>query len=88
VLTVPRSLTELEQNLVALESPPICKKERGQWQRFGDLVYAVGKGAFETRWPKGFLYHMRTLHSGPTARGRWNRIVQRSLRSAGATLIG
>jgi hypothetical protein len=27
------------------------KLERGQWQRFGDLVYGAGKGAFETIWP-------------------------------------
>ena len=51
VLTAPRSLAELEQNLVVLELPPMSKQERGQWQRFGDLVYAAGKGAFETSWP-------------------------------------
>jgi hypothetical protein len=29
----------------------MSKKERGQWQRFADLVYGAGKGAFETSWP-------------------------------------
>jgi predicted aldo/keto reductase-like oxidoreductase len=51
VLTAPRSLAELEQNLDVLELPPMSKPERGQWQRFGDLVYGAGKEAFETSWP-------------------------------------
>jgi aryl-alcohol dehydrogenase-like predicted oxidoreductase len=51
VLTAPRSLAELEQNLDVLKLPPMSKQERGQWQRFGDLVYGAGKGAFETSWP-------------------------------------
>jgi aryl-alcohol dehydrogenase-like predicted oxidoreductase len=51
VLTAPRSLAELEQNLDVLELPPMSKQERGQWERFGDLVYGTGKGAFETSWP-------------------------------------
>jgi aryl-alcohol dehydrogenase-like predicted oxidoreductase len=51
VLTAPRSLAELKQNLDVLESPPMSKQERSHWQRFGDLVYGAGKGAFETSWP-------------------------------------
>jgi aryl-alcohol dehydrogenase-like predicted oxidoreductase len=51
VLTAPRSLAELEQNLDVLELPPMSKQDRDQWQRFGDLVYGTGKGAFETIWP-------------------------------------
>jgi aryl-alcohol dehydrogenase-like predicted oxidoreductase len=51
VLTAPRSLAELEQNLDVLELPPMSKQKCGQWQRFGDLVYGAGKGAFETSWP-------------------------------------
>jgi aryl-alcohol dehydrogenase-like predicted oxidoreductase len=51
VLTAPRSLTELEQNLDVLELPPMSQQERDQWQRFGDLVYGAGKGRFETSWP-------------------------------------
>jgi len=51
VLTAPRSLAELEQNLDVLELPPMSKQKCDQWQRFGDLVYGAGKGAFETSWP-------------------------------------
>jgi aryl-alcohol dehydrogenase-like predicted oxidoreductase len=51
VLTAPRSLAELEQNLDVLELPAMSKQKRDQWQRFGDLVYGTGKGAFETSWP-------------------------------------
>jgi aryl-alcohol dehydrogenase-like predicted oxidoreductase len=51
VLTAPRSLAELEQNLDVLKLPLMNKQERDQWQRFGDLVYDAGKGAFETTWP-------------------------------------
>jgi len=51
VLTAPRSLAELEQNLEVLELPPMGKQYRDQWQRFGDLVHGAGKGAFETSWP-------------------------------------
>ena len=43
-----RSLAELERNLDVLELPPMRKQERGQWERFGDLVYGAGKGKFET----------------------------------------
>jgi aryl-alcohol dehydrogenase-like predicted oxidoreductase len=51
VLTAPRSLAELEQNLDVLELPRMSKPERGQWEHFGDLVCGAGKGAFETSWP-------------------------------------
>jgi aryl-alcohol dehydrogenase-like predicted oxidoreductase len=51
VLTAPRSLAELEQNLDVLELPRMNKRRRNHWQRFGDLVYGAGKGAFETSWP-------------------------------------
>ncbi len=51
VLTAPRSLVELVQNLDVLESARMSKQERAQWERFGDLVYGAGKGAFETSWP-------------------------------------
>jgi aryl-alcohol dehydrogenase-like predicted oxidoreductase len=51
VLTAPRSLSEMEQNLDILELAPMSKRKRGHWQSFGDLVYGAGKGAFETSWP-------------------------------------
>jgi aryl-alcohol dehydrogenase-like predicted oxidoreductase len=50
VLTAPRSLAELEQNLDVLELPPMSREKCDHWQRFGDLVYGTGKGAFETSW--------------------------------------
>src|SRR5262249_1576777 len=51
VLTAPHSLAELEQNLDVLESPPMSRKDRDHWQRFGDLVHAADAGRFETSWP-------------------------------------
>ena len=51
VLTAPRTLAELEQNIKVLDSPSMSRRECTQWERFGDLVYATGKGAFESDWP-------------------------------------
>lgn len=51
VLTAPRSLVELKQNLNVLEFPPMSKEQLRHWQRFGDLVYGTGKEKFETSWP-------------------------------------
>jgi aryl-alcohol dehydrogenase-like predicted oxidoreductase len=51
VLTAPRELAELEQNLDVLESPRMTTRECARWQRFGDLVHGQGSGAFETDWP-------------------------------------
>jgi aryl-alcohol dehydrogenase-like predicted oxidoreductase len=51
VLTAPRSLAELDQNLDVLQSPPMSKRECARWERFGDVVHGAGKGSFETSWP-------------------------------------
>jgi aryl-alcohol dehydrogenase-like predicted oxidoreductase len=51
VLTAPRSLAELEQNLDVLELPRMNKRKQDHWERFGELVHGAGKGAFETSWP-------------------------------------
>ena len=51
VLTAPRSLAELEENLEVLKLPPMRDWDRARWERFGDHVYAVGTDAFEKRWP-------------------------------------
>jgi hypothetical protein len=51
LLTAPRSLTELEQNIKALELQPMSKQERRHWQRFCGLVCGRGRGVFETNWP-------------------------------------
>jgi hypothetical protein len=51
VLTAPRSLAELEENLQILNLPPMSDPECAAWERYGDLFYAGGADAFETRWP-------------------------------------
>jgi aryl-alcohol dehydrogenase-like predicted oxidoreductase len=53
VLTAPRSLDELNANLSVLQSPAMDNREREQWERFGDVVYARKREAdpFESRWP-------------------------------------
>jgi aryl-alcohol dehydrogenase-like predicted oxidoreductase len=51
VLTAPRSLNELDENLEVLDKPTMSKRDRVRWERFGDLVHGCGKDAFETRWP-------------------------------------
>jgi predicted aldo/keto reductase-like oxidoreductase len=51
VLTAPQSAAELSENLAVLQAPPMSPSERAHWERFGDVVYAAGRDAFETRWP-------------------------------------
>lgn len=54
VLTSPKSIAELEKNLVAMSSPPMSANELGQWKRFGDLVYhedGARNHDFESQWP-------------------------------------
>jgi aryl-alcohol dehydrogenase-like predicted oxidoreductase len=51
VLTAPQALAELENNLKVLELRPMSAQKCRQWQRFGDLVYGSGRGAFERSWP-------------------------------------
>ena len=50
VLSAPRSLVELNENLQVLKSPPMGNPERKRWEGFGDLVHGAGTDAFETRW--------------------------------------
>lgn len=50
VLTAPRSLAELEQNLSVLDLPPMTKHQCTHWERFGDLVYGAGSDRFEENW--------------------------------------
>jgi hypothetical protein len=50
VLTAPRSLAELEQNLDVLKLTPMSEQDRRRWERFGDLVHGAGNGAFDARW--------------------------------------
>jgi aryl-alcohol dehydrogenase-like predicted oxidoreductase len=51
VLTAPRSIEELKENLQALQSPSMSQRERVHWQRYGDLLYKRAKDGFETQWP-------------------------------------
>jgi aryl-alcohol dehydrogenase-like predicted oxidoreductase len=53
VLTAPKSITELEENLNVLKSPPMDQVTCQHWERFGDLVYHHGgeqQHEFESRW--------------------------------------
>lgn len=51
VLTAPKSLAELEENLAVLQAKRMSKQQSARWERFGDLVHSRGSDAFETRWP-------------------------------------
>jgi aryl-alcohol dehydrogenase-like predicted oxidoreductase len=54
VLTAPKSVAELTENLSVLDSPPMDSDARTYWERFGDIVYKDGGSGnhdFETRWP-------------------------------------
>lgn len=51
VLTAPKTLKALEDNLAALTSPPMSEHEVTHWRQFGDLVYGSGQDSFETSWP-------------------------------------
>lgn len=49
-LTAPATLSQLQENLTALDAPPLAIIEVEQWQTYGDLVYGSGQDAFETQW--------------------------------------
>lgn len=53
VLTAPKTISELEQNLSVLALPPMDEPSCRRWEQFGDIVYArEGQGhAFESKWP-------------------------------------
>lgn len=54
VLTAPKTVDELQENLGVLESAMMNGEERSTWERFGDLVYEQGQGSaheFEAKWP-------------------------------------
>ncbi len=50
VLTAPRTVAELDENLAVLASPPLTRREMSHWERFGDLVYGTGADSYETKW--------------------------------------
>jgi aryl-alcohol dehydrogenase-like predicted oxidoreductase len=54
VLTAPKSVAELAENLRVMKLPPMTEKDRGQWERFGDIIYAQGGEQiheYESQWP-------------------------------------
>ncbi len=54
VLTAPKSVAELDENLHILRSSPMNHGECRHWERFGDFIYQQGRGGshdFESRWP-------------------------------------
>jgi aryl-alcohol dehydrogenase-like predicted oxidoreductase len=53
VLTAPKSIHELEQNLGILKLPPMNRESRNHWERFGAAVYKSGgpTADFESQWP-------------------------------------
>ena len=54
VLTAPKSLAELDENLQVLALPPMNADARDHWERFGDIVYKAQGGqtdTYESRWP-------------------------------------
>ncbi len=53
VLTAPKSIHELKQNIGILKLPPMTRACRSKWERFGDRVYQHSGSAtgYESRWP-------------------------------------
>ncbi|MEX0610624.1 MAG: hypothetical protein WD229_00775, partial [Pirellulales bacterium] len=54
VLTAPKSIGELDQNLAVLKAPPMNDDIRRHWERYGDIIYKNGGGRtheYESRWP-------------------------------------
>jgi aryl-alcohol dehydrogenase-like predicted oxidoreductase len=54
VLTAPKSIEELDENVRVLKSPPMSDQVCDHWERYGDLIYMHGHGkihAYESRWP-------------------------------------
>jgi aryl-alcohol dehydrogenase-like predicted oxidoreductase len=54
VLSAPKSVEELTENLSVLKLPPMNVDERNHWERFGDVIYNQGgrqNHDFESQWP-------------------------------------
>ena len=50
-LTAPQTRAQLLENLSVLSASDVSAETLQCWQDYGDLVYGMGKDAFETRWP-------------------------------------
>jgi aryl-alcohol dehydrogenase-like predicted oxidoreductase len=54
VLTAPKTVAELNENLAALNSPPMSEEVLRRWEQFGDAIYKIGGRSahdFESQWP-------------------------------------
>ncbi len=54
VLTAPKSIEELDENVKVLKVPQMSDELCGHWERFGDIIYKDGGGRthdYESRWP-------------------------------------
>lgn len=53
VLTAPKSVEELDENMRVLRSPQMDPESCRHWEQFGDIVYERGGSttAYESRWP-------------------------------------
>jgi aryl-alcohol dehydrogenase-like predicted oxidoreductase len=51
VLTAPKTVKELDENVAALAAPKLSKRECAHWEKYGDLIYGPGGDRFETEWP-------------------------------------
>jgi aryl-alcohol dehydrogenase-like predicted oxidoreductase len=54
VLTAPKSVAELNENISVLGLPPMNEEDCRRWHQFGDLIYDQGRRGshdFESRWP-------------------------------------
>lgn len=51
VLTAPKTVCELKENLSVLDTSPMSDRDCARWEAFGDLVYGAGEDRFETEWP-------------------------------------
>jgi len=54
VLTAPKTVAELNENLVALNPSPMTDEARRRWEQYGDVTYRSGGRSshdFESRWP-------------------------------------
>ena len=53
VLTAPKSIQELEQNVRVVNLPPMTPETHSHWERFGDIIYERSGSTtdYESRWP-------------------------------------
>ncbi|MCH7750017.1 MAG: aldo/keto reductase [Acidobacteria bacterium] len=51
VLSAPATIAQLRANLTVLQDGRADPSATADWDAYGDLVYAAGRGRFETMWP-------------------------------------